>query len=58
MMFNKNQLNTRSTNDKNRSPITLNWLNQIFIRFIRQCCIILPDENDSLAFNIKSIQRT
>jgi hypothetical protein len=63
IMFNKNSINSLSSNNKTRSSITFNWLNQIFSRFIRQCCIILPDENDSLTFSqtntvhIKSIKR-
>jgi len=65
MFNNKNQFNSLSSNDdKTRSSIALNWFNQIFLRFIRQCCIILPDENDSLSYyqsnnvKIKSIKRT
>jgi hypothetical protein len=59
-MFNKNQLNSLSSNEKTQSSITLHWLNQIFSRFIRQCCIILPDENDSQSniVNMKSNKQT
>jgi hypothetical protein len=51
IMFDKNQFNSLSSRKKNRLSTTLNWFNQIFSRFIRQCCIILPDENDSLSSN-------
>lgn len=46
-MFNKNQCNTVSCDGKNRLSLILNWFNQIFLRFIRHCCVILPIENDS-----------
>lgn len=63
-MLNKNQCDSLSSNKKNQSLIYVNWFNQIFLTFIRQCCIILPDENDSLSFsqsniaNIQSMKRT
>ncbi len=58
IMFNKNQFDSLSSNNKNRLSISFNWLHQIFSRFIRHCCIILPDENDSQSHNvnIKSIK--
>lgn len=45
-MFNKNLLNSFL-----QSSINLNWFNQIFSNFIFHCCIILPDENDSLSYS-------